>query len=86
MTKKELLEDLKAKPFCDKVLGAEEVVLADNDLKKTNGIKWYRVSFMEVVGKVAISRSINAYVYAEGTANEKAFYGETEPKQQIKIA
>lgn len=86
MNKKQLLDDLKAKTFCDKFLGAEEIPLAQDDLKTTNNIKMYAVHFMDVNADktVGVCRKITAYVYDEGLPTEKAVYKDVLPETQIK--
>ena len=83
MTKQQLLDDLASKTFCKKVLGATEALLDANDLKTTNNIMWYRVSYMEVVEDVAKTNTISMYVFDEGTEKEEAYYGDRKPTQQI---
>lgn len=85
MKKTELLQEIEDQTYCGKLLGIEEVSLDENDLKTTNNIKWYQVSFMEVVGKICKTRKISIYVFNEGTTKEAAYYGDKEPKQSINI-
>jgi len=85
MTKTELLHELEKQTYCGKLLGVEEVQLNENDFKKTNNIKWYLVSFMEIVDKVCKVRKISMYVFDAETENEAAYYEDKEPEQSIKV-
>lgn len=84
MNKQQLLADLQGKDFCDRILGTREVQLSPDDLKVTNNITVYEIHFVDIQGKAAVCRKVNAYVYNEGEATEKAFYMQREPETQIK--
>lgn len=81
MNKKQLLADLSAKTFVNKLL-ADEVLQVDN---MPGNMRWYRISFFEVLGKAAISRTIDFYTIDEGKETEAAYYKDSEPVAQIQI-
>ena len=76
MTKKELLEDLLSKVWCDGLNGASELA----EVKKDGG-KWYVQNIREVQSaSVAVYRNIHFYVVDEGLATEAAYYKDAVPE------
>jgi hypothetical protein len=82
MKKQELIDELKGKDF---VLDIESIEGGDV-IHKNLKIKTYAVNVFEVVGKVAIGRTITIYVKDEGSPEEAAYYKDSEPKQMINRA
>ena len=78
MKKTELLIELKAKTFCDALVGKEEIVSTH-----VNGDKVYQQTIRDIDGKACVYRTITFYVIDEGKVGEKALYKDTEPKTEL---
>ncbi len=83
MNKKELLEDLNSKDWCDSINGLP--ILKEI---KDDGGRWYLVNVREVNpdGKNAVYRNIHFYVVNEGLETESAYYKDAIPETITKKA
>lgn len=76
MNKKELINDLKTKEWCDGINGIPELQEV-----KADGGRWYIINIREVQGRnVGIYRNIPFYVIDEGKVTEIAYYKDEVPE------
>ncbi len=78
MTKSELLADLADRDWCESFVGKGDFIANPHE-----GIAEYEQSVLEVVGNVAIGRSVRYYVRDERTEREVAWYKRDEPVASI---
>lgn len=77
MTKAELLADIQSKSWCAKI-SVPEVLET-----KPDGTTWYSANVREQSNGVGGYKNIHFYVSEEGTANESAYYKDTEPVESV---
>ena len=81
MTKAQLLDELAKKFYKVGVMAKAEKNSVGQEIRKTEGIRWYRVGVYEKQGDVLIRRAFDIYVENEGKSDEKAFYGGKMPQE-----
>ena len=79
MNKIQLLKWLESQTWCDSI-GSPVFVVNDG-----YGTLWYKVVVREVYESTAINRTIHFYVVNEGTADEVAYWKDSEPTATLGV-
>jgi len=78
MNKEQLLADLNAQPFVERVMG---ITLIE---EKPNNVKWYQANVFQTYVNAASCVNIDFYVTDEGMKEEKAYYKDEAPVSSVR--